>query len=233
MKGALLGPEFSDKEILQALRKHKLNYDFYTDFNELAAIVAKYISQGWVVGWFQGRMEFGPRALGNRSILADARDISMQKRLNLKIKFREGFRPFAPAVLEEDAVNYFEIDRPSPYMLFVVPIQESHRVPLPEDHYKYDIAERLALDRSDIPSVTHLDYSARIQTVNRKTNQRFWQVIHEFKTLTGCPVVINTSFNVRGEPIVCTPEDAIACYMKTEMDVLVMGNYLIRDKRKE
>jgi carbamoyltransferase len=227
MQGALLGPEFSDREIERELKRQRIPHKHYEDFNELARLTAEFISKGKVVGWFQGRMEFGPRALGNRSILADARDIGMQKRLNLKIKFREGFRPFAPAVLEEDASQYFDTDRSSPYMLFVVPVKHDHKISLPPDLFRYDIGDRLSFPRSDIPSVTHLDYSARIQTVNKKTNPRFWQVIHEFKKITGCPVIINTSFNVRGEPIVCTPEDAIMCYTKTGMDVLVMGNYLI------
>ena len=184
------------------------------------------------MGWFQGRMEFGPRALGNRSILGDARNPEMQKKLNLKIKYREGFRPFAPSVLEEDIDKYFDLDRQSPYMLLVAPIAEQGRVPLPQGYHEKPLYERLYFLRSDLPAITHIDYSARIQSVSRKTNPRYWELISQFKNLTGYGVIVNTSFNVRGEPIVCTPEDAYRCFMRTEMDYLVVGDYLL-DKRHQ
>jgi carbamoyltransferase len=193
---------------------------------------ARLLADGNVVGWFQGRMEYGPRALGNRSILGDPRHPEMQKRLNLKIKYREGFRPFAPAVLVEDAVDYFELDRPSPYMLLVASIKPERRNPLPDGYSDLSLFERLYHLRSDIPAVTHVDYSARIQTVHRETNERFWNLIRAFKELTGCSVLVNTSFNVRGEPIVCTPDDAYRCFMRTEMDCLVMGDYLLHKQEQ-
>ena len=171
-------------------------------------------------------MEFGPRALGNRSILGDPRNPDMQKKLNLKIKFREGFRPFAPAVLEEESSAYFELDRPSPYMLLVAPVQKHRSIRLNEDYNEQGMWEKLYQQRSDIPAVTHVDFSARIQTVNKQANSNFWQLIRAFKEQTGYGLLVNTSFNVRGEPIVCTPEDAYRCFMRTEMDFLVMGNYL-------
>jgi carbamoyltransferase len=226
MKGALLGPEYSDREIARVARKYSADGQFYKNFEELARVTAELISEGKVVGWFQGRMEFGPRALGNRSILGDPRNPDMQRKLNLKIKFREGFRPFAPTVLEEDIASYFDIDRPSSYMLLVVPVVESKRITLPEGFIHKSLNERLNTVRSDVPAITHIDYSARIQSVSKETNPKYWTLINEFKKLTGCPLIVNTSFNVRGEPIVCTPEDAYRCFMKTEMDVLVMGNYL-------
>jgi carbamoyltransferase len=194
--------------------------------------VAQHIAAGNVVGWFQGRMEFGPRALGNRSILGDARNREMQMKLNLKIKYRESFRPFAPSVLIEDNQEYFDIDKPSPYMLLVADVRQKHLLELPEDYYDLPVMERLYVQRSGIPAVTHIDNSARIQTVHKETNPRFWQLISEFKKLTGYGVIINTSFNVRNEPIVCTPEDAYKCFMRTEMDYLVIGDYLF-DKKKQ
>ena len=178
------------------------------------------------MGWFQGRMEYGPRALGNRSILGDARNPEMQKKMNLKIKYREGFRPFAPTVLEEDIKEYFDLDRPSPYMLLVIPVKEERRKPLPNGYAEKKLYERLYYLRSDVPAITHIDYSARIQSVNKKTNPRYWQLINDFKKQTGYGVIVNTSFNVRGEPIVCNPDDAYLCFMRTEMDYLVMENYL-------
>ncbi len=227
MKGAFLGPEFSDKEIQRALVTYEAKARHYENFDELAAYIAMKLSEGYVVGWFQGRMEFGPRALGNRSILGDARNPEMQKKMNLKIKYREGFRPFAPSVLEEDIQDYFDLDRPSPYMLLVVPLREDKRIPVPSGYNEWSLYDRLYFLRSDLPAITHIDYSARIQSVNRKINPRYWQLIQEFKKLTGYSVIVNTSFNVRGEPIVCTPEDAYRCFMRTEMDYLVLGDYIL------
>jgi carbamoyltransferase len=232
MAGSYLGPEFSDKEICRALRAYDAKAHHYDDFQQLASDVAAKLAQGNVVGWFQGRMEFGPRALGNRSILGDARNSEMQKKLNLKIKYREGFRPFAPSVLEEDIEEYFDLDRQSPYMLLVAPIREDNKIPFPDGYSAKPLYERLYFLRSDLPAVTHIDYSARIQSVSRKTNPRYWELIHEFKELTGCGVIVNTSFNVRGEPIVCTPDDAYRCFMRTEMDFLVVGDCLL-DKREQ
>jgi carbamoyltransferase len=232
MKGALLGPEFTDSEIIRSVIKTGAVYTRYDDFNTLCRDVASQIAEGKVAGWFQGRMEFGPRALGNRSILADARNPEMQKKLNLKIKKREGFRPFAPSVLEEDSPSYFKTAIPSPYMLFVVPVQEKIRLDIPEDYDSLDLKEKLYIQRSVIPAVTHVDFSARLQTVNKETNPRFYQLLSAFRELTGTGLIINTSFNVRGEPIVCTPPDAYRCFMNTEMDILVMGNLLFRKEEQ-
>mgnify|MGYP000451119736 CR=1 FL=1 len=226
MNGTYLGPEYSDKEIRLMSRKAKAVYQKYTDFDELTKFIAMQISNGSVVGWFQDKMEFGPRALGNRSILADARIPEMQKKLNLKIKYREDFRPFAPSVLEEDTKAYFDIDKLSPYMVFVAPILEQKREPLPPHYFKLPLKERLYYKRSAVQSITHLDFSARIQTVQKTTNPKFWNLINAFKEQTGCPLLINTSFNVRGEPIVCTPKDAYRCFMSTEMDYLVINNFV-------
>jgi carbamoyltransferase len=230
MRGSYLGPEFSDREIGRALGRHDAKARRYDHFPQLTSEVAARLAEGNVVGWFQGRMEFGPRALGGRSILGDARNPEMQKKLNLKIKYREGFRPFAPSVLEEDIEEHFELDRPSPYMLIVAPIREDKKIPLPPDYNEKTLHERLYFLRSDLPSITHIDYSARIQSVSKETNPRYWELIHEFKKRTGYGVIVNTSFNVRGEPIVCTPEDAYRCFMRTEMDFLVLGNYLLDKK---
>jgi len=226
MKGALLGPEFSAGEIQRTARRFKAPFRHYEDFNQLCADVSGLMSEGNVVGWFQGRMEYGPRALGNRSILGDPRQPDMQKKLNLKIKYREGFRPFAPSVLEECNSEFFQLDRPSPYMLLVAPVQEQRCNPLPDNYDTLSLYDRLYHQRSDIQAVTHIDYSARIQTVNRETNPRYWNLINCFRELTGYGLVVNTSFNVRGEPIVCTPEEAYRCFMGTEMDYLVMGDFL-------
>ncbi|MGK2905031.1 MAG: carbamoyltransferase family protein [Desulfuromonadales bacterium] len=226
MKGALLGPEFTEREVCNTARRHRATFSKHDDFKDLCAEVAQILADGNVVGWFQGRMEFGPRALGNRSILGDPRQPDMQKKLNLKIKYREGFRPFAPSVLEECNSEFFELDRPSPYMLMVAPVQAGRRYPLPDNYEDLPLYQRLYHLRSDVPSITHIDYSARVQSVNRETNPRYWQLINSFRELTGYGVVVNTSFNVRGEPIVCTPEDAYRCFMGTEMDYLVMGNLL-------
>jgi carbamoyltransferase len=226
--GFYLGPSFSEKEIEQHNKKAKAVYHKYENSAALNSFVASKIAEGNVLGWFQGRMEFGPRALGNRSIIADARNPEMQKKLNLKIKFREGFRPFAPAVLAEDANLYFDIENDSPYMLFVAPVKTERRNQLPENYSEMPLWEKLYYQRSDIPSVTHLDFSSRIQTVHKEINPEFWELINEFKNQTGCSVLINTSFNVRGEPIVCTPTDAYRCFMNTEMDYLVINNFVYK-----
>jgi len=229
-RGSYLGPEFSDSDVRRTLQKYDAKATYYDNFEKLTKDVAAKISEGNVVGWLQGRMEFGPRALGGRSILGDARNPEMQKKLNLKIKYREGFRPFAPSVLEEDIGEYFDLDRESPYMLLVAPIREDRKVPLPENYHEKPLYERLYFLRSDLPAITHVDYSARIQSVSRETNPRYWDLINEFKKLTGYGVIVNTSFNVRGEPIVCTPTDAYRCFMRTEMDYLVLGNYVLDKK---
>ena len=233
MKGAYLGPEYDDKTVLGTVRKYGAKYDYYEDYGALTKVVAGKLAEGNVVGWFQGRMEYGPRALGSRSILGDARNPEMQKKMNLKIKYREGFRPFAPSVLEEDIREYFCLDRPSPYMLLVIPVKESHLKPLPKDYHKLDLYDRLYHLRSDIPAVTHVDYSARIQSVSEQTNPRYWQLIKAFKEQTGYGLLVNSSFNVRGEPIVCTPDDAFRCFMRTEMDFLVVGNFVFDKTRQE
>lgn len=232
MRGAYLGPEFTHKDTENVIRKYGAKYRHYDDFEDLIKETAGLMASGNVVGWFQGRMEYGPRALGNRSILGDARSPEMQKKMNLKIKYREGFRPFAPTVLEEDIQEFFDLDRPSPYMLLVIPVQESRKNPVPDNYSNLPLYERLYHKRSDVPAITHVDFSARIQSVNKKTNPRYWSLINEFKNQTGYGVIINTSFNVRGEPIVCTPDDAYRCFMRTEMDYLVIGNFLL-DKREQ
>ncbi|MBN1226488.1 MAG: hypothetical protein JXA79_05820, partial [Deltaproteobacteria bacterium] len=230
MQGAYLGPEFNETDIKQVCRKFQAPYKQYTDFEILSKDTAGLLATGHIVGWFQGRMEWGPRALGNRSILGDPRHPEMQKRLNLKIKYREGFRPFAPSILAEDAQEFFELEKPSPYMQFVTPVKESRRKPIPPEYDRMGMFERLYHLRSDIPAVTHIDYSARIQTVHKETNERYWRLLTTFKKLTGYGLLVNTSFNVRGEPIVCTPEDAYRCFMRTEMDYLVIGDFLFDKK---
>lgn len=232
MKGAYLGPGFNKKDTLGIIRKYNAQYKYFERFNELTKVVAEKISKGNVVGWFQGRMEYGPRALGNRSILGDARNPEMQKKMNLKIKYREGFRPFAPTVLEEDIQDYFDMDYSSPYMLHVIPVKKERLKPLPDGYNEMSLYDRLYHLRSDVPAITHIDYSARIQSVNKNTNPKYWKLINEFKNQTGYGVIVNTSFNVRGEPIVCTPDDGFRCFMRTEMDYLVIGNYLF-DKNQQ
>lgn len=228
MQGAYLGPEYSDKEALTAFKKYKAAFTKKNDFALLCSETAELIASGNIIGWFQGRMEFGPRALGNRSIIADARNPEMQKKLNLHIKYREGFRPFAPSVLFEDAKDYFNLDVQSPYMLLTADVLEKRRSKLPANYHDMGLWEKLYFIRSDIQAVTHLDFSARIQTVHKETNPLFYQLITAFKQKTGCSVVVNTSFNVRGEPIVCTPEDAYKCFMRTEMDYLVINNFILK-----
>lgn len=227
MNGSYLGPYYSDKEIDQTNRKVNASVTKYESFEELTKFVADKITQANVVGWFQGRMEFGPRALGNRSILGDARNAEMQKKINLKIKYREGFRPFAPSVLAEDADLFFELNEvASPYMLLVAPVIEARRKELPKDYFEMNFWDRLYQQRSDIQSVTHLDFSARVQTVHKDTNEAYWNLLNAIKDITGEGIVLNTSFNVRGEPIVCTPHDAYRCFMSTDMDYLVINNYV-------
>lgn len=232
MKGAFLGPEFSAKEIEHTAKSYGAVYLRSDHFEDLCEKVARLLADGNVVGWFQGRMEFGPRALGNRSILADARSREMQLKLNMKIKYRESFRPFAPSVLAEDAAEYFDLGTSSPYMLLVASVSSGHQRDLPGNYYRLPPMERLYVERSDIPSVTHIDMSARIQTVHRETNPEYNLLIEKFRDLTGYGVLVNTSFNVRGEPIVCSPDEAYKCFMRTEMDYLVMGNYLF-DKKEQ
>lgn len=231
MKGSLLGPAYSEGEVEQGAKSFGAVYEKLDD-EYLFSRVAGRLEKGDVIGWYQGRMEWGPRALGNRSILGDARNPEMQRKMNLKIKYREGFRPFAPSVLSEDAAVYFEGGDPSPYMLLIDYVKKERRNPLPENFYSLTWLDRLHCLRSDIPAITHLDYSARVQTVHRDTNPRYYRLLETFKERTGYGVVLNTSFNVRGEPIVCTPEDAYRCFMRTEMDYLVIGNFVF-DKRSQ
>jgi carbamoyltransferase len=226
MQGCYLGPQATDDEVEALLKKERCPYVKLSDA-EWAPYVAKLLASGGIVGMFKGRMEFGPRALGNRSILADPRMADAPSRINRRIKFREAFRPFAPAVLEECASEYFELQGTSPYMLFTAPVTAARRSPQPPDDLNQPFRERLARPRSDIPGVTHLDYSARIQTVSRRTNPAFHALISAFKEITGYGVVINTSMNVRGEPIVCRPEEAYRCFMKTGMDHLVLEHFVI------
>jgi len=230
-KGSYLGPLYNDNEILAFLEQNNVPYTYYAD-EELLDATARLLTGEHVIGWFQGRMEFGPRALGARSIIGDARSPVMQKKMNLKIKHRESFRPFAPSVLGEEVGNYFELDRPSPYMLLVANVKkELQREMTAEEKQLFGI-DKLNVVRSSITAVTHVDYSARVQTAHKETNPRYWQMIDRFRQLTGCPVIVNTSFNVRGEPIVCTPLDAYKCFMRTEMDYLVLGNYVL-DKKNQ
>lgn len=227
MKGAFLGPEFEQCEIEQRLASAGAVFQTASE-NELICTVAHALAEGKAVGWHQGRMEFGPRALGGRSIIADPRSPTMQKQLNLKVKYRESFRPFAPSVLREDVSDWFELNVDSPYMLLVADVTEAKQLRMSEAQKDLFGIEKLNVLRSEIPAVTHLDYSARIQTVHQETNPRYYRLISRFKELTGCPVLVNTSFNVRGEPIVCTPEDAFHCFMGTELDLLAVGNAILR-----
>lgn len=225
-KGSYLGPQFSDEEIYSFIQSKNLNAKKLDD-DELISTVADLIANEKVIGWFDGRMEFGPRALGARSIIGDARSPKMQATMNIKIKFREGFRPFAPSVLYEKVSEYFEIDKESPYMLLVADVKKERRRKMTEEEEKLWGIDKLNVIRSDIPAITHVDYSARLQTVHKETNPRYYKLIETFEKKTGCAVIINTSFNVRGEPIVCTPEDAYKCFMRTNIDYLVLGNYLL------
>lgn len=232
MKGSYLGPEYFDQDVQTAAKKYNAVYQQFNHTNDLCKDIAQKLSEGNVIGWMQGRMEFGPRALGARSILGDPRNEEMQRKLNVKIKFRESFRPFAPSVLAEECATYFEHDSVSPYMLLVQPVSCKRRKPLPPDYHTYSLKDKLYHVRSDMPAVTHIDFSARIQTVHKETNPRYHELVREFKKLTGYGVIVNTSFNVRGEPIICTPEDAYRCFMRTEMDFLVIGNFVFEKKQQ-
>ncbi len=226
MRGSYLGPRFSNEQVEDFLKSKGVPYTKLDD-DTLSKQVAGDLASEKVVGWLQGRMEFGPRALGGRSILGDARSPKMQSIMNLKIKYRESFRPFAPSVLRERVSDYFELDSDSPYMLIVAPVKENRRRAMGEDQKGLWGIDRLNVPRSDIPAVTHLDYSARVQTIHQETNPRYYQLLKEFEAQTGYAVLVNTSFNVRGEPIVCSPEDAYRCFMRTEMDVLVLENCIL------
>jgi carbamoyltransferase len=231
MRGSYLGPRYEDDAIRRCLEKAGARFQRLDD-DVFMPKLADILAEENVVGWFQGRMEFGPRALGGRSIVGDPRSAKMQTVMNLKIKYRESFRPFAPSVLAERVSDYFDLDSPSPYMLIVAPIKESLRIPLTETQKQLFGVEQLKLKRSQLPAITHVDYSARVQTVHKETNPRYHALLKAFEEKTGCGVLVNTSFNVRGEPIVCTPDDAYRCFMRTEMDYLVIENYLL-DKRDQ
>jgi carbamoyltransferase len=231
MRGGYLGPQFLQHDIEERLRKAGAVFDVYEE-SQLISECAKSLAEGKALGWFQGRMEFGPRALGGRSILGDARSPAMQKTLNLKVKYRESFRPFAPSVLAEDAPKYFQLDSESPYMLLVADVAEEHRIAMTEEQKKLFGIDKLNVPRSSIPAVTHVDYSARVQTVHKETNPRYYDLISCFKEKTNCPVIVNTSFNVRGEPIVGSPEDAFRCFMGTEIESLAVGNCFLRKEKQ-
>ncbi len=230
-RGSYLGPEFDDDEIGALLRKEGVPHRALEP-ERIAATTAELLAEGSVIGWFQGRMEFGPRALGNRSIIGDARSGEMQRRMNLKIKYRESFRPFAPSVLAEHVSEWFELDRDSPYMLLVADVAADKRREPSEEERALTGLDKLGVVRSEVPAITHVDFSARVQTAHAETNPLYHEMIDEFRRRTGCPVIINTSFNVRGEPIVCTPRDALRCFLRTEMDYLVIGRYLL-DKAEQ
>jgi carbamoyltransferase len=231
MRGSYLGPCYSSEQIRTELEAMGAVYEQMDD-SELFPKIAQILEEENVVGWFQGRMEFGPRALGGRSIIGDPRSAKMQSVMNLKIKYRESFRPFAPSVLDDRVSDYFEQDKPSPYMLIVAPIRENLRIPLTDDQQNLFGIEKLNLKRSELPAITHVDYSARVQTVHENTNPRYYRLLKAFDERTGCGVLVNTSFNVRGEPIVCTPTDAYRCFMRTEMDYLVVENFVLEKKQQ-
>ncbi len=232
MNGAYLGPEFNNEEIKSFLEKKGYAYNKIPD-NELPEKIADLINEQNVIGWFQGRMEFGPRALGGRTIIGDPRSKETQKTINLKIKYRESFRPFAPSIREENISEYFDIDRPSPYMLLVADIKKDKQLPMTKEEKSYFGLRKLNVARSEVPAITHVDYSARIQSVSKHSNKRYHDMLTSFHKKYGCPVIVNTSFNVRGEPIVCTPKDAYLCFMRTEMDYLIMNNYLLSKKKQK
>ena len=226
MKGTYLGCKFSNQQIINFLNKEQIPYKTLSD-NQLFTEIANYLDEGKIIGWFNGAMEFGPRALGGRSIIGDPRNIKMQHNMNLKIKFRESFRPFAPSILEEDVSHQFDFSSKSPYMLFVAPLKKEFCKKLSKEEQKLFGIEKLNIPKSNLPAITHVDYSARIQTVSRETNPRYYDLIKAFKKKTGCSTIVNTSFNVRGEPIVCTPEEAYRCFMRTEIDILVLENQIL------
>jgi carbamoyltransferase len=226
MQGAYLGPQYSNDDVEEFLHAKGAPYRRLSD-DQLFPLLAEELDAGKVVGWFQGRMEFGPRALGARSIIGDARNPKMQSVMNLKIKFRESFRPFAPSVLRERVADYFALDTDSPYMLLVAPVLEKRRIPLTEEQRSLWGIDLLNVPRSDIPAATHVDYSARVQTVHRETNPRYYRLLKEFEARTGCGLLVNTSFNVRNEPIVCSPEDAYRCFMRSAIDILVLENCVL------
>ena len=232
MNGSFLGPKFDEKFIEKSLKKLGANFLKFQNEN-LINEVANELSNGKIVGWFQGRMEFGPRALGCRSIIADPRSEKMQKNLNLKIKYRESFRPFAPSILREDLNDWFELNCDSPYMLLVANVKENIQIKETENNKNLFGIERLNLKRSSIPAVTHVDYSARIQTVHKDTNPKYYHLLEKFKKLTKCPILVNTSFNIRGEPIVCSIEDAFKCFMGTELDILVCENFILKKQDQD
>jgi carbamoyltransferase len=231
MKGSYLGPQFQQADVEARLTAAGAKFEVLDDAGVVDACAAA-LSDGKALGWFQGRMEFGPRALGSRSIIGDPRSPTMQKQLNLKVKYRESFRPFAPSVLRERVADWFELDGDSPYMLLVADVVKSRRVAMTDEQHKLFGIEKLNVPRSDIPAVTHVDYSARIQTVHEHTNPRYHALLSAFERRTGCPVLVNTSFNVRGEPIVGSPEDAFRCFMGTELDVLAVGNCVLRKEQQ-
>ena len=231
MQGSYLGPSFSNNEIEKKLISLGAKYEKFSE-EDLLKITAQELSKQKTIGWFQGRMEFGPRALGSRSIIADPRSDKMQKNLNLKIKFRESFRPFAPSIIREDLSKWFELDVDSPYMLLVADVNKSIRNKPSEIEKKLFGIEKLNFKRSDIPAVTHVDYSARIQTVHKETNIRYYKLIKYFKEITSCPIIVNTSFNVRGEPIVCNVQDAFKCFMGTNLDILVCGDFILYKEKQ-
>ena len=232
MKGSYLGTEFNQVQIEREL--HSIGANFQTfNYEEMINKTSNYLSNEKAIGWFQGRMEFGPRALGGRSILGDPRSEKMQKNLNLKVKYRESFRPFAPSILKEDLSNWFNLNVDSPYMLLVAEIKSDKKIEMTEEQKQLFGIDKLNIKRSEIPAVTHVDYSARIQTVTQKNNKPYYDLISKFKEITGCPVIVNTSFNVRGEPIVNTPTDAFNCFMGTELDYLVIGNCILEKNKQD
>ena len=225
-KASFLGPSYSDDCVEDFLKKEGVTFKKLS-YSEIPGIISDLIIQGKVIGWFQGKLEFGPRALGARSIVGDSRSPEMQSKMNLKIKYRESFRPFAPTVLKEKASEWFDLDRESPYMLLVAPVKKEKRLVPGNTEKPLQGFDRLKIRRSEIPAVTHVDYSARIQTIKREDAPLYYDTVNEFYKKTGCPAIINTSFNVRGEPLVCSPEDAFKCFMRTEMDYLIMGSFLL------
>ena len=226
MRGSYLGPEYSENEIKKSLELAGAKFEIFNE-NEIIEKTSTALKDGKAIGWFQGRMEFGPRALGARSIIADARSATMQKNLNLKVKYRESFRPFAPSITSEDLSDWFDLDRESPYMMLVSSVAEKKCKKMNENEKKLFGIDKLNIKRSEIPAVTHVDYSARVQTVHKETNPRYYKLLEKFKKITGCPVLVNTSFNVRGEPIVCTIQDAFRCFMGTNLDLLVCENFVL------